>query len=250
MSKDFNIDPNIAYDVVELPSRGIYYENKKQSIRVSYLTAADEDIFLSQNLINQGRVIEEMLKRKIIDTDISVDELVQEDREAILVFLRNTAFGTNYNFTVIDPDTKKEFDVDIDLSTLNIKEFKLTPNSKGHYTYKMEKIGKTITFMFLSRIQEKILDEIIKNSANDDVPPVELKRLELLIKSIDGDEDQFKILNFIKTLPILESKKFKKFVNENKPGLDLKRTVTTPSGKPLEITMRFGVEFFRPFFKS
>ena len=38
------IDPTISYDVIELPSRGIHYENKKKTVRVAYLTAVDENI--------------------------------------------------------------------------------------------------------------------------------------------------------------------------------------------------------------
>ena len=42
--EQYIIDPTISYDVVELPSRGIYYQNKKKSLRVAYLTASDENI--------------------------------------------------------------------------------------------------------------------------------------------------------------------------------------------------------------
>ena len=42
--EELRIDPTIAYDVVELPSRGIHYSNNKKSLRVAYLTAADENI--------------------------------------------------------------------------------------------------------------------------------------------------------------------------------------------------------------
>ena len=45
--------PQIPYDIVELPSNGIYYPNKKKTLKVSYLTAADENILTSPN-INKG----------------------------------------------------------------------------------------------------------------------------------------------------------------------------------------------------
>jgi hypothetical protein len=111
---EYRIDPTVAYDVVELPTKGIYYKNKKKSVKVAYLTAADENILSSQNLINTGKVIEELLKRKVLDKDLSVDEIVEEDRQAILIFLRNTAFGSDYKLTATDPKTNKEFSVDID----------------------------------------------------------------------------------------------------------------------------------------
>lgn len=65
--EEFKIDPSIAYDVVELPSKGIMYQNNKKSVRVAYLTAADENILASPNLASSGGVVMELLRRKILD---------------------------------------------------------------------------------------------------------------------------------------------------------------------------------------
>ena len=37
---------NLPHDVVPLPSGGIFYKNKKKSVKVGYLTANDENIIL------------------------------------------------------------------------------------------------------------------------------------------------------------------------------------------------------------
>lgn len=248
MEQTYNIDPNIAYDVVELPSKGIYYPNGRKSIRVAYLTAADENILSSQNLINQGKVIDELLKRKIVDKDIRGGDLVEEDRQAVLIFLRNTAFGSEYTVTAKDPETGESFESKVDLSTLNIKDFNLTPDEHGNYEYFMEKSNKKITFMFLNRAQEEELDSLAKNWDKDQIAPTVTKRLEMLIKSVDGNTDMMAIHGFIQSLPILDSKKFKKYVLENKPGLDLGVNVKCPSGKTIRIFIGFGRDFFRPFY--
>jgi hypothetical protein len=103
--EQLTIDPTISYDVVELPSKGIYYSNKKKSVRVAYLTASDENILSAQNLLKTNTVVEELLKRKVLDKDLPIEELVDEDRNAILIFLRNTAFGPEYTFYLRDPKT-------------------------------------------------------------------------------------------------------------------------------------------------
>ena len=36
----------LPHDVVPLPSDGIFYKNKKKSLKVGYLTASDENILL------------------------------------------------------------------------------------------------------------------------------------------------------------------------------------------------------------
>jgi hypothetical protein len=246
--ENLRIDPTIAYDVVELPSNGIYYKNKKKTLRVAYLTASDENILSSATLINNGTVVDELIKRKVLDKDITIDEIVEEDRQAILIFLRNTAFGSDYKVTIIDPKTDKQFDTVIDLSSVSIKDFDLVEDTNGEYPYFMEKSKKNITFTFTNMIQEKEIEEIKKSWNGIGVAPIVTKRLEFMIKSVEGNRDPMNIRNFIETLPIKDSKDFRKFVNDNKPGLNLTRTVKTPSGEDIQIELGFGVEFFRPFF--
>lgn len=244
----YTIDPTIAYDVVELPSQGVVYKTGKKSLRVAYLTAADENILTSPNLLQNDSVIEELLKRKILDKDFDINELINEDRQAILIFLRNTAFGTEYELEILDPQTNKPFTTKIDLSVLKVKDFKLQPDSNGEYSYFMKNVKKNITFKFLTNQQEKDL-ELIKNSKSDNlVVPTNTKRLEMMIKSIEGQRDQMMIYQFIQQLPIKDSQDFKKFVNENKPGIDLSIEVKTPSGEIVKSFIDFGVEFFRPFY--
>jgi hypothetical protein len=56
------------------------------------------------------------------------------------------------------------------------------------------------------------------------------------------------IRNFIDRLPIKDSQDFKKYISENRPGMDLKQTTKTPSGEDIQFYIGFGVEFFRPFY--
>lgn len=242
-----NINPMVAYDVVQLPSQGVHYSNGKKSLRVAYLTASDENILMSPNLIQSETVVDELLKRKILDKDVSFDEIVEEDRQAILIFLRNTAFGTEYTVTITDPATKKQFETVIDLSVLKVKDFKLTPDANGEYTFSLPVSKKNVTFKFLSNTQEKEL-QLIKESSGTNVAPVNTKRLEMMIKSVEGQRDQMAIYQFIQNLPIKDSLEFKKFVSENKPGLDLIVDVIAPSGEKVPVLVDFGVEFFRPFY--
>ena len=245
--ENHNIDPTISYDVVELPSKGIFYSNNKKSLRVAYLTASDENILVAPNLLQSDTVIEELLKRKILDKDFNIDELVDEDRQAILIFLRNTAFGSEYEMEMIDTKTNLPFKFTLDLSILKVKDFNLKPDENGEYSYFMKNSKKNVTFKYLNNTQEKDLIKIRDNSPTS-VAPVTTKRLEMMIKSVDGMRDQMGIYQFIQNLPIKDSQEFRKFSNENKPGIDLSVDVKTPSGDTVKAYIDFGVEFFRPFY--
>jgi len=244
----YNIDPTISYDVIELPSQGIHYSNKKKSLRIAYLTAADENILSSPSLIASSKVTEELIKRKILDKDFPIDELVEEDKQAILIFLRNTAFGSEYKITTTDPVTNKEFSFEVDLSSLKIKEFKLKEDNNGEFSFFLEKSKVDITFKFLTQKQEKEIQDIGDSWNGVGVAPIVTKQLEFMIKSVKGNRDPMVIRNFVDNLPIKDSQDFKKYVRENKPGLDLTQKVKAPSGEEVQIEIGFGVEFFRPFY--
>jgi hypothetical protein len=245
--EEYRIDPTIAYDVVELPSKGIHYANKKKSLRIAYLTASDENVLASPNLVQNG-LVNEILKRKVLDRDIAVEDIVEEDKQAILIFLRNTAFGTEYTLSLRDPKTDEEFKAVIDLGELKTKDFTLQEDANGEYPYFMEKSKVAVTFNFLTQKQEDEINKIKDSWNGTGAAPIITRQLEFMIKSVAGNKDPMNIRNFVEKLPIKDSQDFRKYVNKNKPGLDLTQNVNTPSGDTIQIEVGFGVEFFRPFY--
>jgi hypothetical protein len=212
------------------------------------LTASDENIISSPSLAASNGVIDELLRRKVLDKDLSVDDIVEEDKQAILIFLRNTAFGTDYVFSSYDPKTDEPFNFDVDLSSVKMKEFNLIEDENGEYPYYLEKSKMDITFKFLTKKQEDEIDKIRNSWNGNGVAPIVTKQLEFMIRSIGGIKDPMQIRNFIEKMPIKDSQNFRKYVTENKPGLDLTQEVTTPSGDTIQVKIGFGVDFFRPFY--
>ena len=125
---------SLPHDVVKLPSNGVFYKSKKKSIKVGYLTAADENLLMAGGDYGKDGLIMTLLRNKIYEPEIKPDELLQGDIQAILIFLRNTAFGPEYSFKISDPETGKEFESTILLDELHIKECKVTPNEDGTFT--------------------------------------------------------------------------------------------------------------------
>lgn len=244
---DDNYRLNTAFDVIPLPSKGVFYNDGRDSLKVSYLTASDENILTSQNLIQKGTVIDELLKAKILDKDISVDDLHDSDKEAVLLFLRNTAYGSMINLVVTDPDTNQKVEVEYDLQNVKFKEFNLESDNEGLFSYTTE-TNQVIKFRFLTPKDEEELakiDEVYKDMV---VKPTVTKRLEKMIIEVDGERDPMKLSHFIQFLPIKESQRFRKFVSENTPGLDKEVELILPSGKKIQTFFGLDTEFFRPFY--
>lgn len=159
-----NDEEEVGYDYIKLPSRGLCYPNRPDRIKVAYLTAADEDIITSPNLYRDNRVIDEILRRKVIDPNINPDMLVNGDVDAILVWLRADGYGPNFPITATDPQTQEEFDTEINLGDLEFKDFSLTPDGNGFFDFELPLSHDKIKFRFLTRMDERIFSKYMRQA--------------------------------------------------------------------------------------
>jgi hypothetical protein len=243
------MDFSLPHDVVQLPTGGIFYKSKKKSVKVGYLTASDENILIgAANSSGKDGIVISLLRNKIYEPDLRPEELLNSDVEAILIFLRNTSFGPEYNVSLTDPQTGKKFDATIVLDELNIKKCKAQPDEDGTLQTKLPRSGNTVKLKPISMGESLELEKMANDYPSGRIAPTVTWRLMKQIVSIDGNEDKGMIAKFIESMPIMDSKHIRTFINENEPGLDLTREVTAPSGEKVMVNIAFGVEFFRPFF--
>ena len=153
-------DTMLQYDVIQLPSNGQCYRSKVDRVPVAYLTAYDENIITSPNLYKDGLVIDYLLKNKIVNSDINVEDLVSGDADAITLFLRATSYGPDFPIVVRDPDTGEQIESTVDLTTLKPKEFKLVGDENGHFEYVTPIKKDRIKFRYLTRKQERQLRQV------------------------------------------------------------------------------------------
>jgi hypothetical protein len=238
---------NLPHDIVMLPTGGVFYKSKKKSVKVGYLTASDENFLLS-NLNSKDGIVMSLLRNKIYEHDLRPEELLDEDIQAILLFLRNTAFGPEYVVKINDPNTGKNFETTIVLDELNIKQGLKKPNEDGTFTVQLPKTGAEVKIKPLSFGEVSEIDRIVENYPQGRVAPKVTLRLQKQIAELNGDTDRGSIATFVEKLPIADSKFIRTFLKENVPSLDLTKKVIAPSGEETKVDIVFGVEFFRPFF--
>ena len=233
----------LPHDVVPLPSQGIFYKNKKKSIKVGYLTASDENILMGGG----DDLTLNLLRAKIYEPDIKVDDLLEGDIEAVLIFLRNTAFGPDINLNLVDPSTKKQFQTTVRLDELSIISGQ-QPNEDGTFVLTLPKSQSTIKIKPLTYGEIMEIGKLSDSYPQGRVVPKITWRLQKEIVEIDGSTDKAMISKAIESMPIADSKYIRKFMEENEPRLDMNRTLLAPSGEKLTVNVGFGVDFFRPFF--
>ena len=157
-----NVDPEVQYDIIQLPSNGECYPDKLDRIPVGYLTAYDENFITSPNLYEDGLVIDYLLKHKIMNSGIDADSLVSGDVDAIMVWLRATSYGPEFPIVIADPETGERIETIVDLTTIKPKEFKLVSDENGHFEYTLPITKKKVKFKYLTRKEEKQLSLITK----------------------------------------------------------------------------------------
>jgi len=239
-------DFNLPHDVVTLPSQGRFYRNKKASLKVGYLTAADENILLGQK--NPDNIVHTLLRNKIYEPDVDPNQLLDCDVEAILIFLRNSSFGPEYTFTLRDPKTLKDFQQTILLDELNVKPGSMEPGNDGLFEFQLPVSKANVKCKLLTMSDIKEIQKIQDAYPDGVVAPVVTKRLEMQIVSLNGETDKGRIAQEIMTMPIADSKFIRNSMRDAEPRLDLDRTFTAPSGEKVTSRITFGAEFFRPFF--
>ena len=234
---------SLPHDVVPLPSQGIFYKNKKKSVKVGYLTANDENLLMAGG----EDMTPNLLRTKIYEPDLRVEEMLEGDVEAILIFLRNTAFGPEMEITLTDTETRKPFKTTVLMDQLTILQGQ-TPNEDGTFITTLPKSQTTV------KLKPMTYGEILENQRIVDsypvgrVAPKITLRLQKEIVEANGSTDKGEIAKFIEQMPIADSKFIRNFMNENEPRLDMTRVVMTPSGDRLTVNVGFGVDFLRPFF--
>jgi hypothetical protein len=239
---------NAAFDVIPLPSEGKLYPSKRKTIKVAYMTTADENILTSPNLLNSGRFLEVLMNRKILDTDIRYRDLVEGDRDAIMLWLRATGYGNMYPITVNDADGKP-FETEVDLNEMKTKNLNVQPNKNGYFDFVLPTTQVPIEFKLLTvgdneEITNKVDYEI--ETLKMPLDNTSLYQLGKHIVSINGDTNPEVITNFANNMRLLDKTKLTEYINSITCGIDMSITVGTPGGGSLDTFLPINLKFFWP----
>lgn len=236
------------FDVIPLPSKGLLYPGQQGSVKVEYMTAMDENILTSPNLIKSGKAIEMLLERKIKESAVPYDKLLVGDRNAIMIWLRATGYGEIYPVKLTDPTSGVEFEHEIDLTTLKTKELAAEPDEKGEFSFELPRSKKKIKFTLLTVGDERAIinrADKYEKTTKSQVSQTLTYRLQAQIKEIDGNRDINFIQQFVNMMPAYDSLKFREYSDNIEPGIDMSAEVEGPTGT-FQASITLGLNFFWP----
>ena len=242
-------------EVVSLPSKGHYYSKddplSSGEIEIKYMTAKEEDILTSQNLIRRGIVIDKLLEALIVDQNINYKDILIGDKNAIMVASRILGYGKEY-IVDIDDDSGETESVTIDLTALKDKEidFSKFERGKNEFSFTLPNSKRDITFKFLTSGDEDEIEKELKSLSKlkNPIDPEMTTRLKRRITSVDGNSDQSNINKFVDNEFLsVDSLAFRDHISSITPDVDMNYSyVSSIDGEVKEITVPVTVQFFWP----
>jgi len=254
MKDDFGFD--IPQESVPLPSRGVIYSvdgplHGQETVDIKPMTAREEDILTSRAYIKSGTVLSKLLTSCIVNKSINPDHLISGDRNALLVSLRITGYGADYDVEVDCPECSTRSKQTFDLSQLEIKRLEIDPVSIGENLFEvmLPVTKKSVKVKFLTGVDERemmVTAERRKKSGMK-VETTITDRLMRSIVSVDNIADKNKIGFFVKNMPARDSLALRRFLDQNEPGIVMKSWMNCPScHEQSEVGLPMGASFFWP----
>lgn len=228
MPKKQSSESRFPTEFVDLPSKGLVYPEKHPlhtgKIEIKYMTAKEEDILTSQNLIQKGIVIDELLKSLIV-TKVDFNDIIIGDKNAVMLAARILGYGKKYTVDITCPSCDVKEETDFDLTSFEYKEIDEDhlKDSNGTYKFKLPNSEREIEYRFLTQKDESDIDLELTavEKAGIMVSPEITARLRRQIVSIDGNTDQEFIKNFINNeFFALDSRAFREEYSNNIPDVN------------------------------
>ena len=211
---------SVPTEFVDLPSGGKYYPDghplrNRESVEIKYMTAKEEDILTSQNLIKRGVVFDRLLQSVMVEA-IDPNDLLVADKNALLVATRITGYGHEYETEARCPSCSNISNFSFDLSEsqshnskndANMEALGVRETANGTFIFDLPKINCTVEVKLLNGHDEKKLSYITKaKSKNNMVESFITDTLKSYIVSVNGDTKRETVNVFVDTMPARESR--------------------------------------------
>ena len=236
-------------EIIDLPSEGKLYPEghpcRDGKIEIKYMTAKEEDILTSQNLIKKGVVVDTLLNSLILTNGVKIDDLLLGDKNAIMVAARILAYGPEYTCEVTNPKTGEA-----QTHTFNLADcpFKKLPKgiTENSFEVTLPVSKKKIKFCILTGKEEQMIEKDLKASKKlNSVTPELTTRFRYLIKEVDGDDSKSVINEISQNMLSRDSMFLRKQIRDVAPDIELSQEIDI-EGESVKVNIPMTVGFFWP----
>ena len=251
-------------EIIELPSKGLLYPEDSAlasgKVEMKYMTAKEEDILTSQNLIKNGTVIDTLLRSLIVGNGegyaVNYNDLIVGDKNAIMIAARVLGYGAEYPVELTCPACEAKSKHTVNLTELENKpwdESLITPH-QNEFSYTLPASKRVITFRLLSHGDEKTIADETKRMKKKNIGRAGVSfdltsRLKKMITSVDSETDPLQIKNFVENEFLSrDSLAFRNHLADISPDVDMTIYFECPECgyEDSSIQLPMNVNFFWP----
>jgi hypothetical protein len=264
----------LPFEKMQLPSLGQFYDGRIPGgwVEVRPMGLVVDKILATSRLTQSGQAIDHIYKSCVRLPDSSFDplDLLTGDRTFLLFYLRGITHGNWYDFSITCTNDE--------CKSLNSYEYDLNQLSSTIKYPKCSKEPVRITLPYLTevfgrefwvearllrgrdiqnmnqkaKIMEKVSGGQVSDSKGkiikkkDDLDQTIEQNLNLVITSVMGVPDRFKIQDVVSKLNQRDSSIIRETLRDVAPGIDTKITVKcTECGNSMDIDLPLSEHFFR-----
>lgn len=245
-------------EIIDLPSKGLLYPEghplSSGKIEMKYMTAKEEDILTSSNLLKQGLVIDKLLQSLIV-TPIDYNDLVLGDKNAVMIAARVLGYGKEYKVNVKCEHCDEKNDCTIDLTEIpNISlDESIVTAGENIFNFNLPVSKRAVQFQIMTHRLESAIEEELKGlrkiTNKTGISRDLTTRLKHLIVSVDGDTNKQVIRNFVDNeLFAQDSRALREYIAKIQPDVDLRFDFACSecSENNDDISIPINIDFFWP----
>lgn len=252
-----NLEWDVPVETAPLPSKGLIYDSEsffhmKETVDIKSMTAKEEDILLSAAYQKKGTALDELIKSCIGKIGVDPDDLIFGDKNALLISIRVTGYGSDYDANITCPACGDRREYRFNLTNLEINRLGAEPIEEGKnaFLFYLPVSKKKVVFKLLTGHDERKRDmealQISKTMGINSVGAVTSNLYHSII-SIDGIEDEIKIRKFVDSMPAKDSKALREYMTNIQPGIDSNVKHTCENcGHSTTVYLPFTRKFFFP----
>lgn len=247
-------------EIINLPSKGILYPEghplASGEVELKYMTAKEEDILTSTNLVKKGLVMDKLLEAVIV-TPFDLNDLLLVDKDAILISTRILGYGNMYEASITCPECGNKSKISVDLNDMDVKdvdEALFTPHV-NEFSFELPKSKLVVTWKLMTHGDQQAIREeaqaLQRFEQGSDMPQHEVtSRLRRVITSVDGDTSPGRIKAFVENeLIAMDSRSLRTEIGNHSPEISIKSVVScqfSPCTFQKEVEVPIGIDFFWP----
>jgi len=240
-------------EIIDLPSGGkIYGKNSPLydgKIEIKYMTAKEEDILTSQNLIKKGAVLEKLMDSLILTPGVNTKSLVLGDKNAIMIAIRILAYGPEYATEVTHPSTNEKVKHTFNLADCPFKTLPSDVNySSNEFDFELPVAKVKIKWRLLTGIEDDRIEAEItaKKKLGSLQSSAITSRLKHIITQWDNIDDKSELSELIDNMLSKDSLAFRNEITRISPDVEMKQEVEFLEGGTVEVDIPLTVNFFWP----